>query len=240
MLFDLRSKSRRRVVKVIYVILALIMLSGLLLVGVGTGNNNGGILNALGTGGSGTAADSAIQTALNNAIKSTKKHPSVAANWDTLMTTRWSAAGNGTNFDSTNNTYTKGGKAQLALAVTAWDKYLSLTSNKPSLGAAVQAAKVYQALEQWTGATTAWQFAIQAAPASSPYVEGYVCTALNLYAAKQKSTGNLGRCQGHQADHQIRAASAADRLQTPPRLRPPLRSSTSRASADSLIAASDV
>ena len=46
MLFDLRSRGRRRAVRVIYVGLAVLMFGGLVLFGVGAGNGLGGLLNA--------------------------------------------------------------------------------------------------------------------------------------------------------------------------------------------------
>ena len=43
MLFDLRSRGRRRTVQAVYLGLALLMGGGLVLFGVGAGNGNGGI-----------------------------------------------------------------------------------------------------------------------------------------------------------------------------------------------------
>jgi hypothetical protein len=192
MLFDLRSKSRRNTVRVVYVILALLMLSGLLLVGVGTGNNNGGILNALGTGGSNSGQNSLIEQQTNAAIKATRKHPDSPKEWAALVQARWTAAGTGSNYNTTSDTYTKSGIKQLDGAATAWQKYLSLTHDKPDLGTSLLAGKAYQALQQWTAAGEAWQYVIQTQPAgSSSAVKGYECLALNSFAASQKSKGEL-------------------------------------------------
>ena len=46
MLFDLRSRGRRRTVQAVYLGLAVLMGGGLVLFGVGAGNSFGGILNA--------------------------------------------------------------------------------------------------------------------------------------------------------------------------------------------------
>jgi hypothetical protein len=200
MLFDLRSKSRRNTVRVVYVILALLMLSGLLLVGVGTGNNNGGILNALSNGGSTSGANSLIEQQTNAAVKKTVNHPGSAADWSALLQARWTAAGTGSNYDATNDTYTAGGKAQLNDGVTAWTKYLSLTNDKPDLNTSLLAGKVYQALQEWSAAGGAWQYVITTQPAgSTSAIKGYECLALNAFAAGQKSKGGL-------------AASAAKKL----------------------------
>lgn len=94
MLFDLRSRGRRTTVRVIYVLLALVMLSGLILVGVGTGNDNGGLLNAFTNNGSGNGSqNSAINTQTRNALKATKANPNSKEAWRSLVNARWSAAG---------------------------------------------------------------------------------------------------------------------------------------------------
>jgi hypothetical protein len=46
MLFDLRSRGRRRTVQAVYLTLAILMGGGLVLFGVGAGNGIGGLLNA--------------------------------------------------------------------------------------------------------------------------------------------------------------------------------------------------
>lgn len=192
MLFDLRSKSRRNTVRVVYVILALLMLSGLLLVGVGTGNNNGGILNAFSNGSSNSGANSLIEQQTKTAIKKTVDHPDSAVDWSALLQARWTAAGTGSNYDATNNTYTAGGKAQLNDGVTDWTKYLSLTNNKPDLNTSLLAGKIYQALQDWSAAGGAWQYVISTQPAgSTSAIKGYECLALNAFAASQASKGEL-------------------------------------------------
>ena len=192
MLFDLRSKSRRNTVRVVYVILALLMLSGLLLVGVGTGNNNGGILNALGTGGSNSGQNSLIEQQTKAAIAATRKHPDSPKEWAALVQARWTAAGSGSNYNTTSSTYTKGGVTQLNAAASAWQRYLTLTNHKPALGTALLAGKTYQALKQWTSAGEAWQYVIETQPAgASSAAEGYECLALNSFAASQTSKGEL-------------------------------------------------
>ena len=51
MLFDLRSPGRRRVIKVVYLFLAVLIGVGLVGFGVGTGGNFGGLFNAASSGG---------------------------------------------------------------------------------------------------------------------------------------------------------------------------------------------
>jgi ABC-type lipoprotein release transport system permease subunit len=125
MLFDLRSRRRRTFVRIIYVMLAVVMVSGLILVGVGTGGSNNGLLNAFtnnGSGGTGSQ-NAAINKQTEQALKATKQNPNSMAAWRKLVVARWSAAGvSPGNFNSATSTYTASGKKQLKLALTAWDK----------------------------------------------------------------------------------------------------------------------
>jgi hypothetical protein len=112
-----------------------------------------------------------------------------------MMQARWTDANTGTNVDATTGAFSKAGQAQLASAATAWQKYLSLNNDNPILDASLLAAKVYQAQGAWSNASAAWQYVIQT-PASggggsSTALKGYQCTALNSYAAKQASKGEL-------------------------------------------------
>lgn len=192
MLFDLRSRGRRTTVRVIYLFLALLMVAGLVLVGVGTGSNQGGLLNALGNNGSGGGATSLYTSEVKKAVKTVKKHPNSAAAWANLAQTRWGAAGSGTNFDTTTGTYTKTGKAQLALAAAAWTHYLKLANNKPNLETSILAAGIYQNLAQYKNEANAWNYALQTqSSTSSTAIKPLLCLALSSYAAGQKSKGDL-------------------------------------------------
>ncbi|HEY4830836.1 MAG TPA: hypothetical protein VIH85_28975, partial [Solirubrobacteraceae bacterium] len=68
MLFDLRSRGRRRTVQAVYLFLALLIGGGLVLFGVGAGNGFGGLLNAV-TGSSGSGQTQAVSSAEKTAIK---------------------------------------------------------------------------------------------------------------------------------------------------------------------------
>ena len=81
MLFDLRSRGRRRTVQVVYLGLALILGGGLILFGVGAGNGIGGLLNAFTGNGSGNSQSQAISQQEKNALKQIKLNPNDAAAW---------------------------------------------------------------------------------------------------------------------------------------------------------------
>src|SRR5690349_21638945 len=113
MLFDLRSRGRRRTVRIIYGGLALLMFVGLVGVGVGAGNGVGGILNAFTGNGSTTAQKQVISQQERQALRATRADPSNAAAWGQLLQARWTAAGQGANYDAATGTYTASGKREL-------------------------------------------------------------------------------------------------------------------------------
>jgi hypothetical protein len=192
MLFDLRSRGRRTTVRVIYLGLAIVMVSGLVLVGVGTGSNQGGLLNAFTNNGSGGGASSAYEQQVQQAVKGIKKKPNSAAAWSALAQARWGAASSGSNFDTTTGTYTKTGKQQLALAASAWTHYLKLSNNKPSPELAQLAAGIYQNLGQYKNEAEAWNSAVSAQPSgSATALKPLLCLALASYAGGQTAKGDL-------------------------------------------------
>lgn len=196
MLFDLRSRRRRGAVRVIYLGLAIVMVAGLVLVGVGTGSNNGGLLNAFTNGSSNSGQNSAVTSEVGSALKAVKKHPGSAAAWSALIEARYSAAATGSNYNSTTGAYTSGGKKQLQYATQDWTKYLTLVGSKPDLNTSILAARTYQDLAQWAPASTAWEYAAGAEPA--PAVDAlnpYFCMALTSYAASLSAKGDLASAE---------------------------------------------
>ncbi len=152
MLFDLRSRGRRRTVQVIYIGLAVLIGSGLILFGVGTGSGGGGLFGAFtGSNSHDGANSSAVTSQVKSALAQTKKNPSSAAAWSNLVNARFSAA-NSVGYDSTSATYTKAGKQQLQLLTQAYTQYTSLAKT-PSLNTATIAAKAYTQLGNWKTAS---------------------------------------------------------------------------------------
>jgi hypothetical protein len=185
MLFDLRSRGRRRTVQAVYLGLAILIGGGLVLFGVGTGSGNGGLLNAFGGGGS-NQQNQIINSAEKAALKRTQKNPNDPAAWAALETARYQNASS-SGFDTAANTYTDAGKKELAKAMEAWQKYLTLTKN-PSSDLATFAGNAYATLGQYANSATAWEYATQAEPnAAKPFV----CLAMTAYAAQQTRKGDL-------------------------------------------------
>jgi hypothetical protein len=187
MLFDLRSRGRRRTVQAVYLGLALLMGGGLVLFGVGTGNGNGGLLNAFSGGGSSGAQNQALSSQEKAAIKQTQLHPSDPNAWANLVSARWDNATSASNYNSTTSTFTASGKKELTNTTTAWQRYVALTKN-PNSSIAILAARAYGALGDYSGESSAW--AIQAA-ANPGVAHGYECLAASAFAAGETREGDL-------------------------------------------------
>jgi hypothetical protein len=187
MLFDLRSRGRRRTVQGVYLFLALLLGGGLVLFGVGAGNGFGGILNAFTGNGSSSGQKAAVSSQEKAAIAATTQRPTDPAAWSALVQARWSNANQGANFDATSGTYTASGKLELTKLTNAWEKYSSLSKN-PDPTVAILAARSYAQLGQYSKEAGAWETESASAP-NEP--KGYECLAASAYAAGQTRKGDL-------------------------------------------------
>ncbi|MDQ6607497.1 MAG: hypothetical protein M3Z06_13235 [Actinomycetota bacterium] len=186
MLFDLRGRGRRRTVQVIYLGLAVIMLGGLLLVGVGTGSG-GGILNAFTNNGSGNAQQQVVSQQEKNALRATRLRPTDPSAWSSLVQARWSSAGQGSDYNSTTGQFTANGKKELTAATQAWQRYVQLQKSPDTITATL-AARAYSALANFPGEATAWEYVTLSNPSQ---VNAFECLAASAYAAKQPRKGDL-------------------------------------------------
>jgi hypothetical protein len=187
MLFDLRSRGRRRTVQGVYLGLAILMGGGLVLFGVGAGNGLGGLLNAFTGNGSGSNQGAVVSSQEKTALTAIKANPNSTAAWSQLIQARWSSAGQGSNYNVATGTFTATGRQKLAGTTRAWERYLQLTkSPDPSL--AILAARAYAALGNYSGAAGAWEIEASSDPTQ---VKGYECLAVSAYAAKQTRKGDL-------------------------------------------------
>jgi hypothetical protein len=187
MLFDLRSRGRRRTVQVVYLGLAVLIGGGLILFGVGTGSGTGGLLNAFTGNGSGNAQSQAISQQEKNADKQVKVNPNNAAAWSELVSARWADAATGTNYNSTTGAFSADGKKELAGTTDAWQHYSSLTK-QPNPNLAILAARAYGNLGNYSSEANTWEIVSTADPSSA---HGFECLAAAAYAAKQTRKGDL-------------------------------------------------
>jgi hypothetical protein len=133
MLFDLRGRGRRNTVKAVYITLAFLMGGGLVLFGIGGGGAiSGGLVDAItGSHGGGDTGAERFQQKEAAALRATQANPKQPAAWAELARARVQSAGFGDNFDPNTSTYTDAGKAKLAQAADAWDRYLALNPKHP-------------------------------------------------------------------------------------------------------------
>lgn len=188
MLFDLRSRRRQTTVRIVYVFLALVMGGGLILVGVGTGGS-GGLLNAFTNNGSGGSnADPLIAKQVKAAVKATQANPSSAAAWKSLMLARQEESQISSNRNSTTGAYTNSGKTVLNEGVTAWQKYLQLTHDKPDATSAALGRSFYSGLGDYSGMATVYQYLVKLEPTIAG---NYTCLAYTAYAGGATQLGDL-------------------------------------------------
>jgi hypothetical protein len=187
MLFDLRSRGRRRTVQLIYSLLALIMVGGLLLVGVGAGNGFGGLLNAFTNNGSGSSQNTVVTKQLTAAEKAVKESPKSAAAWASLVQAQYTVAGEGDNYNSTTETYTASGKRELRSVASSWEQYVALTTS-PQADSDLYAARAYAEISDWAGEASAWEYYSLVTPTEA---KGFQCLAYAAYAAKQTRKAGL-------------------------------------------------
>jgi hypothetical protein len=187
MLFDLRSRGRRRTVQAVYLMLAILLGGGLVLFGVGAGNGLGGLLNAFNGGGSTSGQKAVVSQQEQQALKQTQQSPNDPAAWANLVQARWTSAGQGANFNASTGQFTKSGLNELNLATQAWQHYLTLTKN-PDPNLAVLAARAYAGQQNYAGEASAWDIETLAAPTA---VKGFECLAVSAYAAGQTRKGDL-------------------------------------------------
>jgi hypothetical protein len=184
MLFDLRSRGRRRTVQAVYLGLAVLMAGGLVLFGVGAGNGFGGLLDAFKGGGSGSSKP-VISQAEKTALRQTQLNPNDPAAWAAMVQARDESAKQ--DYNPTTGTITAAGRKEFVSETQAWQRYLQLTTH-PDPSIAILAARAYGLLGDFKNESTAWEAVATASP-NEP--KGYECLAASAYAAGLTRLGDL-------------------------------------------------
>ena len=109
--------------QVVYIGLAVLLASGLVLFGIGTGTGGGGLLGGLSGSGSSNDQSSAVGTAAQQAQARVTKNPSDPAAWAALIQARYEDA-QSAGID--NGAFTNFGKQQLALVTNDYEHYVKL------------------------------------------------------------------------------------------------------------------
>jgi hypothetical protein len=190
MLFDLRGSGRRRVVKIVYVTLALLMGGGLVLFGIGgSGALSGGLVDAItGSDGGGDGTDR-VRDAERKAAAAARANPKDAAVWAALARARFTLASSGDSVDPNTGEFTEAGQAQLEAAGRAWEEHLKLAGDNPDPRVASLMVQAYSVLGQFDKAATAQE--VIALDRES--VGAYTQLAILAYQANQLRKGDLAR-----------------------------------------------
>ncbi len=189
MLFDLRGSGRRRVVKIVYVTLALLMGGGLVLFGIGGGGAlSGGLLDAItesnNSGGSGTDRYAKAEAA---ATAKARANPQDAALWAAVTRARFNLAA--ASYDQNTGQYSAAGQQELRDAARAWQEHLKLAKNKADERVASLMVQAYISLNDAAGAADAQEVVAEARNSAGTYAQ----LAQLAYAAGQTRKGDLAR-----------------------------------------------
>ena len=190
MLFDLRGSGRRRIVKIVYITLALLMGGGLVLFGIGGGGAiSGGLVDAITERDGGDDGSDRFRKAETEALAQTKANPENAAAYAALARARFQLAGAGENFDPEKGTFTSAGRAKLQGAADAWERYLALEPKQPDDRVASLMVQAFGALNQPAKAATAQEVITDARPTAATYTQ----LAIFAYQAGQTRKGDLAK-----------------------------------------------
>jgi hypothetical protein len=202
MLFDLRGRHRRRLVKFIYIGLAVLIGLGLVGFGIGGGLGGGGIFSAANApeGSSGAS----FQNQIKKYRKQTQTQPQNPAGWENLAKALLHEAGKEEFTNPNTGVITSKGKQLFKQASEAWSGYVALNPPKPSPELAQLIVRIYgeEGLNEPAKAVEALQIVVAARPESAAY---YAQLAEFAYKAKNERVGDLA------AEKAVSLAPAAER-----------------------------
>jgi hypothetical protein len=191
-LFDLRTGKRRRVVQVVYSLLAASFLIGFVLFGVGTGGI-GSLSDLFGGGGGSSSTSSAYDPQINHAKAQLKKDPQDEQALQNLVRYQLLAGQTGVSQSDPTQppTVSDDGAADFASASDAWTRYLKV-AKKPDPALASQMAQVdFQFLNDASGAARAQQIFADAQPSANTIGT----LAIYQYAAGNQKAGDASAKQ---------------------------------------------
>jgi hypothetical protein len=190
MLFDLRSRRRRRVIKTVYFFLAILIGVGLVGFGIGTGSGFGNSISQLFGGGGGTpAGDVRYINALKAAEKKARASPGTPALWAAVGKAAYLVATLPDNYNSSVG-FNQNGHVQLAALKNAWTRYLALA---PATTDQFFAHEVVAAFGDPPGGIADYptaESAQEVVVASTPSYQAYDALAYYAYLAHQTATGD--------------------------------------------------
>jgi hypothetical protein len=217
MLFDLQSPGRKRVVRVVFGALAAIFAISFVFFGVGSGisgfgGDGGGLLDALGIGGS-SGTNTGFEDEISDQEKALETNPNDVAALKQLVALHYQAGNQLVDVDSSTGAtnLTTDGEEQMQKGGEAWDRYVKASGGKvdsgtatiafqlfyslaaDSLGEAQQATSTTEVLDKAGAATANWKAAAEAqllAADQRPDSAAYVRVAQLFYLAGNTKGGD--------------------------------------------------
>jgi hypothetical protein len=186
MLFDLRGRGRRRMVRLIYTGLALLMGVGLVGFGIGGGFGGGGLLSSIGNNEGGGGAGFSKQ--IDKYRKLTQKRPGDVAAWEGLAKALLHEVG--AQEDVTANGLNSKGRELYEQASQAWSRYVALNPPKPNSELAQLMLNTYgeAGLNEPAKEVEVLQIAVAAKPTDAAM---YAALAEYAYKAHNTRVGDL-------------------------------------------------
>jgi hypothetical protein len=207
MLFDLRGK-RRRLVQVVYSLLAAAFLIGFVFFGIGT-SGGGGFSDLLGGGGG--SSSSQFDDQIDAANERLSKDPKDTDALLKLAENEFLKAKDGIEVDPNTGQPTSPNaeaRTDLGQSADAWAKYLKYNEGKPDAGVAAVMVQAYSLLNDAPGAAKAQRIVAEDSPSSNAYGN----LALYLYFSGDLAGGDAA------ADKAISLAPKIQRKQVETRL----------------------
>ena len=148
MLFDLQSPRRKRVVQVVFGLLAVIFAVSFVFLGIGTGLS-GSPLEAIGIGGADDPAEQ-FQDQIDDQQEKVEANPADKAALIELINLRYQAANQKYALDEETGatSLTPEAEEELERAADTWDQYLKAAGKQPDSSAGLIAVQVFSALAQ--------------------------------------------------------------------------------------------
>ncbi|HLH14285.1 MAG TPA: hypothetical protein VKV16_05805 [Solirubrobacteraceae bacterium] len=189
MLFDLRGRGRRSVVKVIYLGLAAIFLLGFIGLGVGGGFGSTGILSSLTGEGSSGGGGNGYSAQVSKYRKLTKREPHNVSAWENLAKYLDHEGGNEP-YTTSAGVVTSKGKELFKQVSQAWQTYIALNPPKPNAELAQLMESVYSetGLNEPSKEVEVLQIAIATRPTDAAL---YAALAEYSYKAHNTREGDL-------------------------------------------------
>lgn len=139
MLFDLRAPGRKRAVQAVYVVLAVVLVGGTILFGVGT--NGPGLFSSDNNAPDATSLSDQNKDRLDQLTAQVRKDPKDAEAWGSIASLRFATGSSLIPETATNAT--PNAKAEFEKAAVAWNRYVALDPNPVDIQVASRMATAF-------------------------------------------------------------------------------------------------